>query len=192
MNFNYGPFTLREKNIIIHQDENSKIDNLKLYIPIGYIEFYDDFELIFNSEPFEKIKYFDLTCDSPKFDIIPFFQKKCCNIFVSLLSFKFKLYTKNKYIFKRKYDLINNFVNNINKMPNLREFIFSYDCENITKQFFINFVEKVLNLKFIKNIDININGKDSIYSKDELIKMFPKINFDKFHAIKIHIFYGST
>ena len=187
-NRNFGPYKLKEKCIIIAQNENSKIDNLKLYLPIGYIYNHQDFKLILNSAPFDKIKYFDLTSDSPKLDKIPFFQEKCYDIFASLLSFKFSLYIKNNYIFQRKYNLIKNFDNNIDKMPNLREFIFTYNCEDITEDFFIKFIEKVLNLKCLKNVEININGKDSIYSKDELIKMFPKINIDKFYAIKIHIF----
>ena len=178
------PRNICEKDIIITENPESKINRLKIHFLYG--EFF--YSLKFNCAPFNKIEYFDLCIESTNIDLIPFFQKECDIIFESLKSFKFTLYIDYLLIFSRKYDLIKNFYNNIDKMSNLREFNFSYKSTEISKDFFIKFVEKIFNLKYIKNIEIKINEDDNIYSRDELIKLFPKINFHKFDKIIIYSF----
>ena len=93
-----------------------------------------------------------------------------------------------------------NLYNNIEKMPNLTEFYLCYlSAEKsgkiiINEELFKKFVEKIARLKSIKKIYFKIRegswgwGTDNIYSKDELKKLFPEIDFNKFHTIKIFKF----
>ena len=93
-----------------------------------------------------------------------------------------------------------NLFNNIDKMPNLTEFYFCFlnkekkTTNIINEDLFKEFVKKILSLKSIKKIFFKIRegiwgkwGKVT-YSKDELKELFPDINFNKFHEIKIFKF----
>ena len=56
-------------------------------------------------------------------------------------------------------------------MQNLVELSISYVCDDIYEYFFQNFIEKILNLKNLRVVDIRINGINSIYSKKELTQL---------------------
>ena len=90
--------------------------------------------------------------------------------------------------------LMENFYDNIDKMPNLINFSFSIlygkESKYITKIFIKSFIYKIISLKSIKNIFIQIGhnrycDENHTYSKDELKNLFPKIDFNKFHKINI-------
>ena len=183
-NFNITNQTeLLENDLIITENPESKIENLKIYLVTDNKSI-----LKINSCPFNKIKNFDLTTQAINIDLIPFFAYKNDIIFDSLLSFKFDLISRVGCTFKRAANLIKNFYDNVEKMQNLVELSISYVCDDIYEYFFQNFIEKILNLKNLRVVDIRINGINSIYSKKELTQLFPKINFDKFHKINIYEF----
>ena len=82
-------------------------------------------------------------------------------------------------------------------MPNLKEFILLCNCD-VKNEFYIEFIKKIISLKYIKIINIKLKGinisiqtiklmekYDYIYSKDELTKLFPDININKFYEIII-------
>ena len=123
----------------------------------------------------------------------PIFEENNQRVFKSL---KYFLFYYNKELY---FSFFNNMFNNIDNMPNLVYFIFKCNSiKNIKKDIFLKFIEKILSLKYIKYIDINIGlnddkydnkGKeDKYYSIKELKIMFPKINhkkFDNFNTIEI-------
>ena len=73
-------------------------------------------------------------------------------------------------------------------MPNLKYFEINGVVKNNIKDiFYKNFIYKILSLKFIKKVKINIHKDDSeeYFSKNELKEIFPDINLNKFFIIKI-------
>ena len=176
------------KKVIITENPNSKITNIK-FVLLGD----DGYILKFNCQPFNKLKSFDLYADIldiDSLDCLPFFKNKCDTLFNSLEIFSFTLSYYSEE-FKKEKELIENLYNNIDKMPNLIDFHFSFFIiENISENFYKKFIKKVLTLKSIKKIFIKIKenswGKDSTYSKDALKKFFPHINFNKFHKVNIY------
>ena len=73
-------------------------------------------------------------------------------------------------------------------MPNLKYFEINGRVKNNIKDiFYKNFIYKILSLKFIKKVKINIHKDDSeeYFSKNELKDIFPDINLNKFFIIKI-------
>ena len=85
---------------------------------------------------------------------------------------------------------LNIIYNYIDKMPNLNDFLLINDASNnIDLELLKKFLRKLLLMKFIKriyiNLDINNNEK---YSKKELKKIYTDINFDKFYKINIYKF----
>ena len=183
--FREGPYKKKENEIQIIENPLSKISNIKIAL---ITEGVNKDILKFDCQPYDKIKSFDLYIESINIDNIPFFKNCCDIIFDSLRTFKFVLHFDSEKIFKRVYELIKNLYNNIDKIPNLKDFDFSYFCKDITNDFFIMFVEKILTLKSIRNVNIKINTDNFFYSKDDLQKLFPKINFNKFHNIKVFTF----
>ena len=177
-----------KKKIIITQNKNSKIKNIKLFL-IG--DFGRKIEI--NCESYSKIQSLDIYVDNIDINSLPFFQKDNKIIFNSLTTFKFSLYCDdNSYeVFS---ELMENFSDNIEKMPNLINLYFSIlygkESKNITQIYIEGFIYKIISLKSIKNIFIQIGHKsycdeNHTYSKDELKKLFPKIDFNKFHKINI-------
>ena len=68
-------------------------------------------------------------------------------------------------------------------MPNLKYFEISGMVKNNIKDiFYKNFINKVLSLKFIKKVKINLYKDDSkeYFSKKELKELLPDININKF------------
>ena len=122
-----------------------------------------------------------------------FFQKDNKIIFSSLTTFKFSLYCDD-HSYEVFSELMENFYDNIDQMPNLINIYFSIlygkESKNITQTYIEKFVYKIICLKSIKNIFVQIGHKsycdeNHTYSKDELKKLFPKIDFNKFHKINI-------
>ena len=116
-------------------------------------------------------------------DSFPLFNKKCNYIFKSLINFKFD--TTNE-VERKDIDLkiIKNIINNLDKMPNLKFFIFKVICRNIDEITYKKFIEELLLLN-IKNIELSINNNMTEYSKDELKDIYKGIDFDNFEKIII-------
>ena len=84
---------------------------------------------------------------------------------------------------------------NIDKMPNLTEFLFNFinrqkSGKNTPNNELIEeFVRKIASPKSIKKIFLEkreYSYRDpNYYTKDELKNLFPEIDFNKFHEVKI-------
>ena len=71
-------------------------------------------------------------------------------------------------------------------MPNLIEFSLTFIQEKSKGAFIKKFLRKVLTMKYIKRIYIDIEKESKDYYKiKELKKIFPDINFNIFYEIKI-------
>ena len=177
-----------KKKIIINENKNSKIKNIKLFL-IG--DFGRKIEII--CESYSKIQSLDIYMDNIDINSLPFFQKDNKIIFSSLTTFKFSLYCDD-HSYEVFSELMENFYDNIDQMPNLINIYFSIlygkESKNITQTYIEKFVYKIICLKSTKNIFVQIGHKsycdeNHTYSKDELKKLFPKIDFNKFHKINI-------
>ena len=134
-------------------------------------------------------------CTGPCFnyeDSFPLFNENCNAIFESLVSFKF--------ISKNALDLKNvrNVINNLDKMPNLKIFVFKVICE-IDESTYIKLIEMLL-LSNIKNIEFDLNMNDDTkdimnydtkkiryeYSEKELNNICKGIDIKKFEKVKIN------
>ena len=96
----------------------------------------------------------------------PIFSGECLTIFKSLKSFK--LFIHYPFMQKEKESnnneskinsIINNIITNINKMPNINEFVFKGKISN--EILYKNLINKLLLLKSINKITLDIN--DSIH-----------------------------
>ena len=128
---------------------------------------------------------------------IPFFNDICKYNFKSLTKF----HLDNSNIKSAQIDLkvINNIIENINTMPNLKCFIFK--CySSINKKEYYNLVTKILKLK-IKSIEFGINSFTEYdgfygvkrvcndeYSHDYLRLLYENVDFKYFDNLKIYKF----
>ena len=166
--------------IDIYENQNCKVSNLTLNIASNnYID------LI--CAPFTKLKKleFNLIRNIKLFSVLPVFEDNCKGIFTSLTSFHFRTGNNKEEI---DFNYIKNLYNNIDCMPNLIEFYLDCIKSVVDKEFYDKFILKLLSLK-LNSIHFSIkNGddeKDETYSKDELIKIYPSINYDKYDKIFI-------
>ncbi len=74
-------------------------------------------------------------------------------------------------------------------MPNLTDFYFNFNCENINENFYIKFIKKVLTLKSLKKIFININNSINEYLELDLKQLFPEKDFNKYEKVEIYKLY---
>ena len=171
------------KKIIIEENENSKINNIKLSLHA-----IDGITIELNCMPYNKLKSFYLYTDYIEIDNFPFFKSKCNIIFNCLESFHLSLIDWDVELReKKKEELIENLYKNIDKMPNLTDFYFNFNCENINENFYIKFIEKVLTLKSLKKIFININNsKFNEYLELDLKQLFPEKDFNKYEKVEIY------
>ena len=186
----YGFYTcgvqpmIQPKKIIINENECSKINNIILGL---YAE--DEVNIELNCMPYNKIKSFYLYTDYIDIDNFPFFKSECNIVFNCLESFHFTL-VEEEWVIKekmKKEELIENLYNNIDKMPNLKDFYFNFNCKNISEKFYKNFIEKVLTLKSLKKIFISINNfayKEKL--KLDLKHFFPEKEFNKYEKVEIY------
>ena len=184
--FCYPIKPVHQKKVIITENENSKINKIKLNLSND-----EKIEIILNCVPYNKLKSFELLADSIDIDDFPFFSRNDV-MFECLEKFHFSLDDQSLSIIKKtkKKELIKYLHNNIDNMPNLKEFYFLFNYEKINQKYFLKFIKKVLTLKSLKKLFIIINRKvlndKLLYTFKELNELFPKINFHKFHQIKIY------
>ena len=197
----------------IIENPNSKINNLKIRMQEKmniqvFIKSYEDLESI-------SLDIYEINLNTN----FPIFSGECLTIFKSLKSFK--LFIHYPFMQKEKESnnneskinsIINNIITNINKMPNINEFVFKGKISN--EILYKNLINKLLLLKSINKITLDINDSihypfhpDSFnpfldenpnehhyyeeldfYSIDELKIMFPNINIYKIKEIHINRF----
>ena len=200
-------------NLEIIENPNSKINNLKIIMQEKmniqvFIKSYEDLESI-------SLVIYEINLNTN----FPIFSGECLTIFKSLKSFK--LFICYPFIQKEKESsnneskinlIINNMIMNINKMPNITEFVFKGKISN--EILYKNLINKLLLLKSIIKINLDINDSTDypiypqsfnsfqdenpnehhyyeeldFYSLDELKIMFPNINIYKVKEIHINRF----
>ena len=170
----------------INLESNLEINRLKY--SGGFI--YEEFSIL----SFENLQELELKCcGNITKNNIHIFNDNYDNNFKSLIKFTFD----NSHIEYEKIDLkiINNIINNINKIPSLKSFIFK--CySSISKEDYKNLVKKILQLK-IKSIEFGINsfycykGKivcNDEYTEFELKFLYENVDLKFFEKIKIYKF----
>ena len=76
---------------------------------------------------------------------------------------------------------IENFSNNIDKIPNIQHLVLNFMLPGIKKDILVNMLDKILDLKFLINLDFSINSTDEqkIIKNNQLMKIFPKLKQNK-------------
>ena len=170
----------------INLESNLEINRLKYSGGFNYEEF--------SILSFENLQELELKrCGNITKNNFHIFNDNYDNNFKSLIKFTFD----NSHIKSEKIDLkiINNIINNINKIPSLKNFIFK--CySSISKEDYKNLVKKILQLK-IKSIEFGINsfydykGKiacNDEYTEFELKFLYENVDLKFFEKIKIYKF----
>lgn len=167
----------KKGNFEIIENINSKIDDLKVEIKYQDIKIY--------CGPFTQLKKIDICIKNRVInlkDSFPLFNDKCEVIFGSLTDF-------SAFFEKVDFEIIKNIYNNLDKMPNLKQFkLYSYLCKKLNKDFYIDFIEKLLSL--------NLNGicfnyyEHGYYEKvyldeNQLLKIYPQFKTENIDNIKI-------
>ena len=143
---------------------------------------------IFDIAPYEDLLDIEFGClkNTFKLDgVIPLFSEKCNYIFKSLIRLKFDISKSYMKDINFNLKILENIINNIDKMPKLKIFIFKAECE-ITDLIYKKIIEKLL-ISNIKNIELSLDPKEKedYYSQADLQKMFKGINITNFETIKI-------
>ena len=166
-----------QKTIIkIEENPNSKVKNLNIRISKK-----NNYKILCLSyQTLESIRFDNYAENSIMMTVLPIFNDKCDIIFKSLQAFHFyQCYAKDINILKNIYK-------NLDNMPYLIDFFIEFRLDDISSKFYKRFIEKVLSMKLIRIIYINIGSYFERLSKTELKKIFPKINFNKFTEINIY------
>ena len=167
----------------INPNPNCKINKFK------YSEEYNmGLTTIFDIAPYEDLLDIEFGClkNTFKLDgVIPLFSEKCNFIFKSLIRLKFDISKSYMKDINFNLKILENIINNIDKMPKLKIFIFKAECE-ITDLIYKKIIEKLL-ISNIKNIELSLDPKEKedYYSQADLQKMFKGINITNFETIKI-------
>ena len=170
------------KPLEINENQNSKITKISLG---------KDF-LFSNStklyiQSYETLEEFKLSCMFLYLNDLPFFSNNLQITFKSLIIFDFKARDMDF-----DFDNINNLYNNIDNMPNLKNFGLICFSENVDLNFFKKFVKKILNLHLMHVVFeltsftfFEPDKEKEYYSFNELKEMFPKINIINCNTIHI-------
>ena len=72
---------------------------------------------------------------------------------------------------------IENFSNNINKIPNVQHLVLNFMIPGIKKNILKNMLDKIFDLKFLVNLDFSINptNEQKPLKNNQLMKLFPKL-----------------
>ena len=169
-----------ETNLEIKENDNCKINRLFLDIG-GYLN------IKFDCANFENLNVIKLELRDKiiNLEAFPLFNKKCNIIFKSLNEFSL-ICNYNDLI---KDDIFKNISNNLNQMPNLQLLYIDCIVNKIDEEFYKDFIRKILSLD-LKNIYLSIKRdtayKGKSYSKDELLEIYPNIDFSKYEIIYIN------
>ena len=185
---------ISEGNGFIKIKENShyNINNIKIY----FYKSSTDLDIYCHS--YKTLESFHLVTMHYKRlkDCFCLFSKKCDIVFQSLKKIYLDFNDEfDGHFNKNDGDNIQayyNLYNNLDKIPNIEEFtiISPFYPGDV---FYIIFIKKVLSFKFISKVIIETNiehnnneiEKGNFYSKKELEKLFPSVNFNKITFLRI-------
>ena len=148
---------LYDTNLKIEENKNCKINSLSVY---GYA----NIKLYISS--FENLVEFDLIMHLDKGirikECLPFMHKNCNIIFKSMTSFKFK-------VFDLEYELLDNIIDNLDKMPNLKTL--ELRCDSPVENTIYNKLNKKISSMGLININIMLYFETSLGPKDKIINV---------------------
>ena len=162
--FTINPWNSFDINLRIEENKNCKINSLSLYGSHTNLKLY--------CSPFEKLVEFDLLMNINDNKIngikesLPFMHKNSNVIFRSMTSFKFK-------VGKLDYVLLDNIIDNLKKMPNLKTL--ELRCETQVDKKIYDKINIILSSMKLININIRIDIWDMLMKiKDKIINFFSK------------------
>ena len=162
-------------NVIINIEENinSKVKNINVRIEGISLKMY--------CQSYDKLESIDLNIFNQVLNIYPILSEDNNKIFKSLKKLTFNIYSP------LNINIVDKIYKNIDKMPNLVYFSLFYKNDKyFNEKLYKNLINKILSMKYIKKINIDLNKESSDnYSKKELKKIFPNINFDNIYEINI-------
>ena len=168
----------KEINIEFKEDKKCKVDTIE----ISAYFIYKNIKLF--CSPFNKLKSIEIKIkDQIKNikDILPIFNDNCKIYFFDLEKFIF-------FISKTKIsmDILKNLYNNITYIQRVRYFTLNCISEDLTEEFYIQLIKKLLALKIYKLkliIKKNVDDEGEEYSKEELKNIYP--NLDQYEELFI-------
>ena len=165
----------------INQNPNSKVNKL-------YLSGYGQKEIKIDIQSFEKLKIINIDADIINLkEALPFFNKNYQIKYNSLTIFNFLIHGKKEL----SIELLNNLYNNIDNMPNLKEFYLHLYIKDINEAFYKQIIRKLLSLKLnVISISLSINKTTQLqiiekYSFDELKEIYQVFNEDDYDFISI-------
>ena len=173
----------RKKKLEIIENSNCKINKFSLFAR-------GKKKIKFFCGPFKNLKDVKFKIDNNTINVkdgFPIFNDKCKIIFKSLISFSMI----NCYGFDLTSEVLTNIYNNMEKMPNLREFTINTGVDNIDENFYLKFIKKILNLKLeyiYFSPRVNYLGHSEKYKINELKEISNNINEKKYNKIYISKF----
>ena len=134
-------------------------------------------------QSYAKLKYFKLYVDNTVNikESVPLFSKNCYVLFPSLQILDLSLNHP-----RDDSEELNNLYNNIDKIQNLKEFnILASFYQGAS--FYGKFISQILNLKFIKKINIQRtqDKNNENYTRELLKEKFPNVNLNNIYEINI-------
>ena len=170
----------KKGNFEIIENINSKIDDLKVEIKYQDIKLY--------CGPFTKLKKIDICTKNIILnmkDSFPLFNDKCTVIFEALTNF-------SASFVKIDFEIIKNIYNNLDNMPNLKQFKLYFNWfKGLNKDFYLDFIEKLLSLN-LNCICLKYYGHgvfDKVYlDENELLEIYPKFRTENINNFEIQRF----
>ena len=177
---------LTDFSLILPNDNNSSATNLKIKENINckiiqlFLNNLGNINLNIKSfEDLVKIIIIQTTEIINIQKVFPFFSDKLEVKFKSLIELNYSfLYNGNKI------NILNNFYNNIDKMPNLEKIMLIFYSKDINENFYEKLIKKLLLLKIIL-ICIYFDKPSLYYTYEELELLCPNIKFKDFNNIRI-------
>ena len=167
----------------INENEKCKIDKLSLN-GLGF----EKFEITCGS--YSNLKEIELNENGEISNLeesFPLFQKNCDIKFNKLTKFIYSNWEIGQ--FETPLEVVENVYNNLAKTPNLKHFKFTCICNRINKEFYENFIKKLLEMKLdyikfniIKTYEGEIIDTDN-YTNEELIELYPEALIGKNYII---------
>ena len=168
----------------IEEDNNCKIDKLSLY-GFGF----QNFEIICG--PYSNLVELDLHENGQISNLdqaFPLFQKNCEVKFNKMTKFFYSNWELLQ--FETPLTVLENLYNNLNKIPNLKNFELVCIVSEISKEFYEKFIKKLLEMK-LDYIKFTISKKDeegdiydtADYTLEELIEIYPDTLINKNYSI---------
>ena len=182
----YSPFVgvFNQSYFGIQENCLSKIKRLSLINVSQDINLYCN---LFKNLEYINLDRINFKINNSIINTFPIFKSDNKIIFESLISFKFNSRTL------LGLDILKNVFNNIDKMPVLEDCVFIIVIQyDVKKEFFIKFIEKILSIKTLKNVNIEMSSisrkENKYYLITELMELFKEMNFSNLNMIKIKKF----